>query len=124
MRLCREVGEMSVMTGIESGMVQGCALSVTGRSGRAYDAVPLPVHAPVDGDDVLYALRLDGLWGWVGSAADLIASPESRARFKRLSRAGAALFRLASPADPLARMTAIWDLEDMRDHPAPQLSAA
>lgn len=108
----------------QANALEGQTRSVIGRSGRAYDATPLSRHAAVEGEAMLYALRLDGLWGWVGSAADLIASPESRARFKRFSQAGAALFRVGNLVDPLARMTAIWDLEDVRDLPTPHRSAA
>lgn len=83
----------------------------TGRSGQSYTMILQSRSATVEGEDTLYALATGAAWGWVGSARDLIEDPESRARFRALSRAGAALYRFGTVADPLERMTIVWDIE-------------
>jgi len=98
-------------SGTESVAAPAGARVAVGRSGRGYAMVPMPASAPVEGEDMVYALSSGVAWGWVGSARDLIDSPESRARFRTLSAAGATLYRLGRVADALERMTIAWDLE-------------
>ena len=109
-----DAGAMARTYGIpaetDKGAASGARIAM-GRSGRSYAMTPLPGTATVEGEDVLYALHSGTSWGWVGSAHDLIDSPESRARFRALAAAGAALYRLGTVADPLERMTIAWDIE-------------
>lgn len=94
----------------------------TGRSGRRYvlTAVGLEGFALEEGQ--LYALASDGTIRWAGISDDLIADHASRARFRAALGEDTTIMTLPAPADELARMTLVWDLEGT--HARPTLSAA
>lgn len=94
----------------------------TGRSGRRYvlTAVELDGFALHDGQ--LYALAYDGTIRWAGTSEDIIADHASRARFRAALGEHTTVMTLPAPADELARMTLVWDLEGT--HARPNLSAA
>jgi hypothetical protein len=94
----------------------------TGRSGRRYvlTAVDLEGFALRDGQ--LYALASGGTIRWAGISDDLITDHVSRTRFRTALSNGATIMSLPAPADELARMTLVWDLEGTNARP--NLSAA
>lgn len=82
-----------------------------GKSGRAYALVAerFESFALVPGN--LYVVASGSLVLWVGSADDVVNDQQSRARFRLAMDCADRVFRLAAPADEVARMTVIWDLE-------------
>jgi hypothetical protein len=59
---------------------------------------------------------------WVGAAADLVADPVSRARFRLAMDCADRVFHVEAQANEVERLTIIWDLEAAE--PAIGLSAA
>lgn len=95
----------------------------TGRSGRRYLLTPVEGTGAALVAERLYALVENNVIRWAGTAASLIEDQASRARFRLLSGNGAQMLALDAPADPLAVMTLVWDLEGSAPHRA-GLSAA
>jgi len=93
-----------------------------GRSGRFYALAAARIDAfSLDGAE-LYLLAADDCVLWVGTAADLIGEPSSRARFRAAMLEADAVFHVAAPQSDVDRMTLIWDLEGAE--PVTGLSAA
>jgi len=82
-----------------------------GKSGRAYLLSPdrFDSFALVPGN--LYVVASGALVLWVGSIDDIVNDQQSRARFRLAMDCADRVFHLAAPADEVARMTLIWDLE-------------
>lgn len=83
----------------------------TGRSGKRYPLLRESEASAALTPGRLYALEAGEAIRWAGTAEDLIADAASRTKFRRLMAAGARLLSLVAPADPLAVMTLVWDLE-------------
>lgn len=94
----------------------------TGRSGRRYVLSAVDIDGFMLREGRLYVLETGGTIRWAGTSGDLIADPASRARFRAALAEDAAIMSLPAPADELARMTLVWDLEG--SHARASLSAA
>src|SRR5690554_4732959 len=106
------------MIGVRQATDMGAPAAVvvwTGRSGRRYPLLRESEAGAALAPGRLYALEAEEAIRWAGTAEDLIADSTSRTRFRRLMAAGARLLSLVAPADPLAVMTLVWDLEGSHD---------
>ncbi len=93
-----------------------------GRSGRFYGLAETRLAAfSLVGDD-LYVLVARGRVLFVGGAQEVVADPALRANFRAALRQAELVYRTDAPADPVERLTAIWDLE--RAEPAAGLRLA
>jgi hypothetical protein len=91
---------------------QSRPVSWRGRSGRSYDLFPEPVETFSLHSSFIYLVARGSHVLWVGSAEDVIADQQSRARFRLALAAADRAFGIAGATpDPTARMTTIWDLE-------------
>jgi hypothetical protein len=88
-----------------------------GRSGRPYALDPLRLDSFRLVGDSLYLIAIGKHVLWVGSADELVADPQSRARFRLAMDCADRAYRIAGSFDPVARMTVVWDLEGAE--PAP-----
>lgn len=85
-----------------------------GRSGRQYAMTDEPRGHTALATGRLYVLAEKGVARWAGTVRDLVEDQASRARFRKASANGAALFSMPAPADELALMTLVWDIEGTR----------
>jgi hypothetical protein len=98
------------------------AVTWRGRSGRLYALSARRLDALSLGPGEIYLLALGGRALWVGSADEIVEDPHSRARFRLALDCADRAFRVEAGADPLERMTVVWDLEG--SEPASARSAA
>lgn len=82
-----------------------------GRSGRFYPLAPLRLHDFSLRPGELYLVALGNHVLWAGSADDLIHDSASRSRFRLALDCADRAFLVGSSADPVERLTTIWDLE-------------
>ena len=82
-----------------------------GRSGRFYALEAERIEQFSFDGDALYLLALGPMPLWSGSAADVVADPDSRARLRLALDCADRVFRIPAVADPVSRMTIVWDLE-------------
>jgi len=82
-----------------------------GRSGRAYQLVGESLERFALEEHELYLIAKGHLVLWVGSSGDLVADATSRSRFRLALDCADRVFRVETPADELARITTVWDLE-------------
>mgnify|MGYP001095829930 CR=1 FL=1 len=82
-----------------------------GRSGRFYalSAEPLDSFSLRPGE--LYLIARGALVLWVGSSADVVDDPQSRARFRLAIATADRVFHVEAGEDDVERMTIVWDLE-------------
>jgi len=80
-----------------------------GGSGRHYQLSLENLDSFVMHDADVYLIAKGSYVLWVGTAADLVAEPNSRVRFRLALDCATQAFRLDAPADKLA---SIWDLQD------------
>ena len=100
------------MIGTTTGTVLPRAAAWRGRSGRSYGLMPVSLAEFSLEPGVLYLVAKGGNALWVGSAEDVIADQQSRARFRLALVTADRAFRLDSGDGAVERMTTIWDLED------------
>lgn len=93
-----------------------------GRSGRFYALAPERIEDFSFRGDDLYLIALGHHVLWVGSAADLVGDPVSRARFRLAMDCADRVFHVETSADEIERLTVLWDLEGAE--PSIGLSAA
>jgi hypothetical protein len=93
-----------------------------GRSGRYYALSPERLDDFMLRSNELYLIARGTLVLWAGSAEDIIADPQSRARFRLALAAADRVFHVEASEDDIERMTVIWDLEGAT--PVSGLSAA
>ena len=93
-----------------------------GRSGRYYALSPERLDDFMLRGNELYLIARGTLVLWAGSAQDIIADPQSRARFRLALAAADRVFHVETSQDDIERMTVIWDLEGAT--PVSSLSAA
>ncbi len=89
----------------------------TGRSGRRYVLTSVELEGFALREGHLYALAAGGTIRWAGVSEDLVSDHASRTRFRAALAEGALVLTLPAPADELARMTLVWDLEGTRARP-------
>lgn len=89
-----------------------------GRSGTSYALVPEKLDSFSLAPAALYLIARGSMVLWVGTAEDVIADQQSRARFRLALAAADRAFRVA--AEP--ELATIWDLEGAE--PEAGLSAA
>lgn len=94
----------------------------TGRSGRRYVLRAVDIEGFALEEGQLYALVSQGTIRWAGISDDIITDHVSRARFRAALGDDTSIMTLPAPADELARMTLVWDLEGT--HARPSLTAA
>jgi len=82
-----------------------------GRSGRFYALDAERIESFAFAGDATYLLALGPMPLWAGSAADVVADPDSRARLRLALDCADRVYRVPVTADPVARMTIVWDLE-------------
>jgi len=94
-------------------MVEGMARPVNwrGRSGRYYALAPARLGDFAFVGEEIYLIALGPMVLWVGAAADLVADPVSRARFRLAIDCADRVFQVETAADEVERLTVIWDLE-------------
>ncbi len=94
-------------------MPEGMARPVNwrGRSGRYYALAPRRLEDFSFSGDELFLIALGPMVLWVGAAADLVADPVSRARFRLAMDCADRVFQVDARADEVERLTIIWDLE-------------
>ncbi|MBU1174768.1 MAG: hypothetical protein KKH72_05140 [Alphaproteobacteria bacterium] len=107
---------------VNTAELQTDALSWIGHTGRHYRLLPesrtgfqlseRAVHVLIAGSEAL----------WCGSAADIVADPQSRARFRAAMTGEVAVYRIEPPPDEDRRAMVGWDI--MRGHPAESLLRA
>ena len=93
-----------------------------GRSGRSYALSALNLADFTLEPGAVYLVAKGGNALWVGSAEDIIADQQSRARFRLALVTADRAFRLEGASGDVERMTTIWDLEEAM--PEQGLSAA
>ncbi len=98
-------------TGTSLVSLEKALVAWTGQSGRLYSLTPVLNALGALAEGFIYVLEASGVIGWAGTADDLIADPQSRARFRQAQGAGARLLSLPAPHEPAAIMTLAWDLE-------------
>lgn len=82
-----------------------------GRSGKYYALVPESLEHFALAAAELYLVARGNLVLWVGSAADVIADPQSRSRFRLALDCADRVFSAGSAANEGEHMTKVWDLE-------------
>jgi hypothetical protein len=82
-----------------------------GRSGRYYALTAERLDDFMLRGNELYLIARGTLVLWAGSAEDIIADPQSRARFRLALAAADRAFHVEASEDDIERMTVIWDLE-------------
>jgi hypothetical protein len=82
-----------------------------GRSGRIYALRPEPPATFRFVDDRLYLVALGPMVLWVGSALDIVADADSRARFRLAMDCADRVFEVLGTGSDIERLTVIWDLE-------------
>lgn len=92
-----------------------------GRSGRHYALTAENLDSFVMREADLYLIVKGRNVLWVGSSAELVADPASRARFRLALGCATEVLCLAAPED---RLAAIWDLEDSLPATRPAAQAA
>lgn len=109
---------------LDRSLSQGLARPVNwrGRSGRYYALSPERLEDFMLRGTELYLIARGTLVLWAGSSTDVIADPQSRARFRLALAAADRVFHVEAPEDDIERMTIIWDLEGAT--PVTGLSAA
>jgi hypothetical protein len=93
-----------------------------GRSGRLYALSPERLENFSLESDELYLIARGSFVLWAGSSTDVIADPQSRARFRLALATADRVFHVESDANDIERMTTVWDLEGAM--PVSGLSAA
>jgi hypothetical protein len=93
-----------------------------GRSGRFYALTPEPLDVFSLHEDELYLVARGSMVLWVGSSADVIDDPQSRARFRLALTCADRAFHVEASEDDVERMSIVWDLEGAT--PIAGLSAA
>jgi hypothetical protein len=91
-----------------------------GRSGRLYAVTSLSLADFVLEPGALYLVAKGGNALWVGSAEDLIADQQSRARFRLALGCADRAFRVETGGNEEERLASTWDLETA----APELDVA
>jgi hypothetical protein len=82
-----------------------------GRSGHIYGLISENLSSFAMDEAALYVVAKGSHVLWVGSAADLVADPMSRNRFRLALDLGDRAFRLAATPPETERWATIWDLE-------------
>jgi hypothetical protein len=82
-----------------------------GRSGKFYALSPERLDDFMLLGNELYLIARGTLVLWAGSSEDIIADPQSRARFRLALAAADRVFHVEASADDIERMTVVWDLE-------------
>ncbi|MBD8067078.1 hypothetical protein IC608_16530 [Devosia sp. PTR5] len=109
------------MAGFSGGSRQERTVHWLGCSGQVYDLCPESLEAFAMNEDALYLLAKGRNGLWVGSTADLVADPLSRARFRLAMTCADKVFRIGSAAGSGERLSVIHDLE--AGEPASELRA-
>jgi hypothetical protein len=91
-----------------------------GRSGRLYAVTPLSLADFMLEPGALYLIAKGPNALWVGSAEDIIADQQSRARFRLALGCADRAFRVETGGNEDERLASIWDLETA----APELDVA
>lgn len=82
-----------------------------GRSGRFYALSAERFEDFVLRDEDIYLVARGDLVLWAGASTDVIADPQSRARFRLALTCADRVFHVETGSDEVERMTLIWDLE-------------
>jgi hypothetical protein len=82
-----------------------------GRSGKSYELVSEDMDRFALADDALHLIAKGRLVLWVGSQADLVADPASRARFRLALTCADRVYRLDDHTAEGERLALVFDLE-------------
>ena len=93
-----------------------------GRSGRFYALSAERLDDFVLRGEDVYLIARGNLVLWAGASTDVIADPQSRARFRLALTCADRVFHVETAGDDVERMTLVWDLEGAT--PVAGLSAA
>ena len=91
--------------------IPASSTSWQGRSGRSYWLCDENLENFVMSDDRLYLIARDGHALWVGSTAELVSDPASRARFRHAMSRADRIFYVVTPGAMEERLSTIFDLE-------------
>ena len=94
----------------------------TGHTGRQYRLLPESVSGfqLLEGQVHVLVMGSEALWS--GSAGDVVADPQSRARFRAAMAKDVAVYRIEPPPDEETRVMVAWDI--LKGHPAEPLLRA
>ena len=107
-------------------MAEGMARPVNwrGRSGRYYALAPRRLEDFCFSGDELFLIALGPMVLWVGAAADLVADPVSRARFRLAMDCADRVFQVDARADAwVGQLKALATLEPATAKPGPPAAA-
>ena len=90
--------------------VEMSALLWTGQSGRHYHLLPDSLPGFQLNDKAVHVLVCGTEALWAGSAGDVVADPQSRARFRAAMDKDVAVYRLEPTPDEDIRVMVTWDL--------------
>ena len=86
----------------------------TGQSGRQYRLLPESFSGFQLRDGTVHVLVSGMTALWAGSASDVVADPQSRARFRAAMESDVAVYRLEPTPDEDSRSTIAWDIVNGR----------
>lgn len=101
-----------MMAVLDRDMLRDAMVLWRGRSGRSYALRPLPLASFMLAPDRLYLVAIGSHVLWCGSGDDLVADPDSRARFRLAMDCADRAFEVDGAETPEIRMTVLWDLEN------------
>lgn len=98
------------------------ALVWIGHTGRQYRLLPESVSGFQLSETAVHVLVVGGEALWSGSAADVVADPHSRSRFRTAMDRDVSVYRIEPTPEADARIGVSWDI--LHGHPAEPLLRA